>query len=322
MFFDMPLNELYKYKPKREETPDFDEFWQKTLEAAGGFSLSESFKKVDYGLNRIETYDVSFNGYGGQIIKAWLLLPPSRQPVLPCVVEYIGYGGGRGFPFDWLLWSSVGYAHFIMDTRGQGSAWLKGDTPDFDPEGSSPQYPGFMTKGILDPKTYYYRRLITDAARAVEVVLSHPRIDSQKIAVTGHSQGGGLSIAVGGLVDSVSAVMPDAPFLCHYRRALEIVDTAPYVEISKYLQIHRDKVNDVFTTLSYFDGINFAARSKVDSLFSAGLMDTVCPPSTVFAAYNHYIGAKDIKIWDYNNHDAGGSHQKIEQVKFLSDLWS
>ncbi len=86
--------------------------------------------------------------------------------------------------------------------------------------------------------------------------------------------------------------MPDVPFLCHYRRATEIMDTFPYNEIGNYCKTHRDKVETVFRTLSYFDGVNFAARAKAQALFSVGLMDMVCPPSTVYAAYNHYVRAE------------------------------
>ena len=136
-------------------------------------------------------------------IKGWLMLPKDRKGKLPCVVEYIGYGGGRGFPLDWLLWSMAGYAHFVMDTRGQGSVWRRGDTPDLDRDGSSPQVPGFMTRGVLDPNTYYYKRLFTDAVRAVEAARSHPAIDTGRIAVTGSSQGGGITLTVAGLVDEI-----------------------------------------------------------------------------------------------------------------------
>lgn len=321
MLFDMPLEQLKTYLPPREEPPDFDDFWRETLDETRQYPLQAQFEPVDYGLRTVETFDVTWNGYHGQPVKGWLLLPRQRTERLPCVVEYIGYGGGRGFPIDWLLWSGAGYAHLVMDTRGQGSAWQKGDTPDPEPEGTCAHYPGFMTRGILDPKTYYYRRVFCDAVRAIEAAQAHPAIDAEHIAITGGSQGGGIAVAVSGLSPAVEVSMPDVPFLCHYRRATEITDTAPYSEISRYCVVHRDKIDTVFHTLSYFDGVNLAARSKAHALYSVGLMDQICPPSTVFAAYNHHGGPKDIRIWRYNNHEGGGSYQSLEKLCYLDSLW-
>ena len=147
-------------------------------------------------------------------------MPAVREQPLPVVVEYIGYGGGRGLPIDWLLYAAAGYAHFVMDTRGQGSAWSKGDTPDLESDGGNPQFPGFMTRGVLDPKTYYYRRVFADAVRAVEAAMGHEWVDEMRVAVTGGSQGGGIALAVAGLSplvldDAVKIAMPDVPFLCH-----------------------------------------------------------------------------------------------------------
>ena len=318
--FDLPLNELKTYLPAREEPADFDAFWQSTLEEVRAFPLNAKFERVDYGLAAQETFDVTFAGFGGQPIKGWLILPRQRTGKLPCVVEYIGYGGGRSFAIDWLLWASAGYAHLVMDTRGQGSSWSKGDTPDLYSEGGNPSIPGSMTQGVLDPKHYFYRRVFTDAVRAVEAAHSHPEVDASQIAVTGGSQGGGITIAAAGLIPDVVAAMPDVPFLCHYRRATEIVDTYPYKEIAEYCHVHRDKVDAVFNTLSYFDGVNLAARAKAKTLFSVGLMDQVCPPSTVYAAYNHWAGEKDIKVYPYNGHEGGGSYQTVEKLKFMKSI--
>ncbi len=319
--FDLPLEQLKTYLPTRQEPPDFDAFWQSTLAEARVYPLNATFEKVDYGLVAQETFDVTFNGFGGQSIKGWLILPKQRSGKLPCVVEYIGYGGGRSFPIDWLLWSSAGYAHFIMDTRGQGSSWSPGDTPDLYAGGGNPHVPGSMTQGILDPKHYYYRRVFTDAVRAIEAARSHPEVDASQIALTGGSQGGGIAIAAAGLVSDVVAAMPDVPFLCHYQRAIELVDTYPYKEIANYCHVHRDKVDTVFNTLSYFDGVNFSARAKAKALFSVALMDQICPPSTVYAVYNHWAAEKDIKVYPYNGHEGGGSYQTVEKLRFLKNIW-
>ena len=320
-FFDLSLKELQNYCPDREEPADFDPFWKSTLEEARAFPLNPTFEKVDYGLVAQETFDVTFQGFGGQPVKGWLILPSHRSGRLPCVVQYIGYGGGRSFAIDWLLWASAGFAHLIMDTRGQGSSWSKGDTPDLYAAGGNAHVPGSMTQGILDPQHYYYRRVFTDAVRAIEAARAHPEVDAARIAVTGGSQGGGITIAAAGLDPYVVAAMPDVPFLCHYRRATEIVDTYPYREIAEFCHIHRDKVQTVFNTLSYFDGVNFAARAKAQVLFSAGLMDQVCPPSTVYAAFNHWAGEKEIKIYPYNGHEGGESYQTLEKLKFLKKIF-
>jgi len=321
-FFDLPLNELKTYRPERDEPADFDAFWKSTLDEARRHPLNATFERVEQGLVAQETFDVTFAGFGGQPIKGWLILPRQRAGKLPCVVEYIGYGGGRSFAIEWLLWSSAGYAHFVMDTRGQGSNWSPGDTPDLYAEGGNPHVPGSMTRGILDPRHYFYRRVFTDAVRAIEAARSHPTVDAAQIAVTGGSQGGGITIAAAGLVPDVVAAMPDVPFLCHYRRATEIVDSYPYKEIADFLNTHRDKVDAVFNTLSYFDGVNLSARAKAKALFSVGLMDQICPPSTVFAAYNHWAGSeKDIKVYPYNGHENGRSFQTVEKLKFLKSIW-
>ncbi len=319
-FFDLSLEELHVYQPERFEPDDFDAFWASTLSEARQHPLDARFEPVDFGLQLVKTYDVTFAGYGGQPIKGWFILPAKETGPLPCVVEFIGYGGGRSFPYNWLLWPSAGYAFLVMDTRGQGSAWSHGDTPDL-PDGANPFTPGFMTQGILDPETYYYRRVFTDAVRAVETARSHSAVDAQRIAVTGGSQGGGISVAVSGLVPDLAVAMPDVPFLCHYRRAIGLTEKHPYAEIVRYLSIHRDQEETVFQTLAYFDGVNFAARCQAQSFYSTALMDMVCPPSTVFAAYNQIDAPKSINVYRFNEHEGGGIHQIQVKVGYLNRLW-
>jgi cephalosporin-C deacetylase len=321
-FFDLPLNELKRYLPPREEPENFDQFWKQTLTEASEFPLNAKFDLVDEGLTTIDAYDVTFAGFGGQPVKGWFLLPRQRANPLPCVVQYLGYSGGRGFVLDHLAWPSLGFAYFLMDTRGQGwSPGRPGATTDVAPQGTGSHVPGFMTQGILDPHTYYYRRLFVDAVRAVELMRRQPAVLPEKIAITGASQGGGITLAVAGLDTAVAVAMPDVPFLCHYRHATEIVDTSPYNEISRYCATHRGQTETVFRTLSYFDGVNFAARAKAEALFSVGLMDDICPPSTVYAAYNHYAGEKEMVVYDYNNHEGGGPFQLRKQAQYLRKLW-
>lgn len=316
MISEMETAELLGYLPDRAEPADFDEFWAGSLAEAGEYPIGATFTPVDNGLHTIDTYDVTFRGYGGQPIKGWLNLPRQRSGPLPCVVEYLGYLGGRGTPIDWLLYSAAGYAHFVMDSRGQGSGWRNGDTPDLAPTVST-HYPGFLTMGIRSPHDHYYRRLFVDAARAVEAVRGCELIDPTRIVSCGTSQGGGIALAVAGLVPGLAGVMAGVPFLCHFSRAVKLTDTMPYFEITRYLRANPHRVAETMRTLSYFDGMQFAARADAPALVSVALMDQICPPSTVFAAYNHYRGPKEIRMWEFNDHDGAVPQHNIEQLAFL-----
>lgn len=317
--FDLPLEDLQAYLPERHEPDDFDAFWRRTLDEARAAGSPASFEPFDAGLTIVDVWDVTFSGFNGDPIKAWLIAPKAREGRLPCVVEYLGYGRGRGHPVEWLGWAAMGFAHLVVDARGQGGQWSPGATADPYPAGG-PQHPGFLTRGIEDPGGYYYRRLIADSILAVEAVAGHALVDSTRIIACGTSQGGGLALAVAGLSNDVAALLADVPFLSDVRRAITITDAHPYAELVGYLRVQRRATETAFATLDYFDGVNFAVRAKARALFSVGLMDLICPPSTVFAAFNHYGGPKDISVWPYNGHDGGGVEHLLERAEFVRSL--
>jgi cephalosporin-C deacetylase len=321
-YTDMPAGELVTYKPELSSPPDLGTFWSTTLEESRAAARPPVFDKVDTGLSLVDTFDVTFSGFGGHPVRAWLHLPAKLQAPIPAVVRYQGYGGGRGLALDVTTWTLAGYATLLMDTRGQGSAWWPGDTPD--PVGSAPSLPGFMTRGILDPHDYYYRRVYTDAVLALELMREQPLVQADKVAVTGASQGGGIALAVASLVPDLWAVLPDVPFLCDFPRATQITGKDPYAEIAHYLHVHRDHNEIAFSTLAYFDVAGLVTRAKAPALFSVALMDEICPPSTVYAAFNNYGGKskveKRIVQYPFNDHEGGESFQRAVQLEWLAAL--
>ncbi|MEU9151812.1 acetylxylan esterase [Streptomyces sp. NPDC048417] len=315
--FDLPFDELREHRSASVAPEDFDAFWSKTLQEAREHDLDARFERVDTGLSTVDVYDVTFAGFGGHPVKGWLRLPAGATGPLPLIVEFIGYGGGRGLAHENLLWASTGRAHFVMDTRGQGSAW-GGGGGTADPVGGAPAFPGFMTRGIDAPENYYYRRVYTDAVRAIEAARSHPLTDPARTVALGSSQGGGITIAVGGLVPDLVAVAPDVPFLCDFPRAVTLTDRHPYREIALFLKTHRGRSADVQRTLSYFDGVHFAARGRAPALFSAALEDQTCPPSTVFSAFNSWAHEdKAIEVYDFNDHEGGGPYHEAAKLRWL-----
>ncbi|MEV7176937.1 acetylxylan esterase [Kitasatospora sp. NPDC093679] len=315
MYTDLPEDQLRSYRSAQTEPADFDAFWRKTLDEARAAGGDTAAVPVPTGLTTVDTFDVTFPGYAGEPVRAWLRLPRGADGPLPAVVQYVGYGGGRGHVLENLVWACAGFAHLQMDSRGQGSVWSRGDTPDSGPAG--PQVPGVMTRGIEDPHDYYYRRLFTDAVRAVDAVRTLPQVDPDRVAVLGNSQGGGTALATAGLVPDLAAVVAHVPFLCDFPRAVVVTDAHPFREIADYLATHRGHDEQVHRTLSYVDGVNFAARAGAPARFSAALMDQTVPPSTVFAAHNAYAGPKEIDVWRYNGHEAGGPDDDAAALRFL-----
>lgn len=334
--FDLPLAQLRAYVSDVTPPADFGAFWDATIAEARAFPLDAVFEPVENYLAVIDTFDVTFAGYGGAPVKGWLHLPTNRNAGtrLPVVVQYIGYSGGRGLVNQDTKWAQAGYAHFTMDTRGQGYGGGLGETPDPHPSAGDVAFAGLMTRGISSPEDYYYRRVYVDAFRAVEAAQSHPAVDPARVVLAGVSQGGGIVVATAGLaaerLDGVIAALPDVPFLQDFPRAIDITPRGPYPEIASFLARHRDRYEPVLEVLRYFDGVNLSRWATAPALYSAAQMDDICPPSTVFASFNAYGAgtagasatgaAKDIEVYRFNNHEGGQEHHWIKQLMFLRKI--
>lgn len=313
---DLPLDQLRSFRPEVAEPADFDDFWTGTIGEARAADRGFTLAPASTVLTEIVVEDLEYSGFGGDPVRAWVTRPIAATGPLPTVIEFLGFGGGRGLPGERLQWAASGFTHVLMDTRGQGSRWGSGGhTPD--PHGSGASL-GVMTRGILDPLEYYYRRLFTDGVRLVDTVRHLESVDATSIAVTGGSQGGGISLAVAALQPDLVGVMPDVPFLANFPRGVALTDSEPFSEIATYLGVHRDAVEQVFTTLSYFDGVNFARRIRMPALFSVALMDQVVLPSTVYSAYNHLASDdREIAVYPYNGHEGGQTFHWQRQVEWL-----
>ncbi|MBO0803721.1 MAG: alpha/beta fold hydrolase [Nocardiopsaceae bacterium] len=312
-WYDLPLEQLRDYRTATREPAGLDGWWAARVADARDRAKPVTLTRHEPGLyGAVEVYDAEFSGAGGDRIRAWYIKPPESTPgggeARTVTVTFIGYGGGRGAPAEHILLPAIGYPVFVMDTRGQGGRWTFGATGDAGSGG--PENSQVMTRGVTSPETYYYTRLITDAALAVDAAAELAGPDA-KISVRGHSQGGGLALAAAALHgDRIAACQADVPFLCDIQRAITLAPNGPYIEIPQFLAHNVDLADRVLDTLRYVDCALLARRVTAPTLMSASLMDPICPPSTVFAAYNEITAEKEIVVNPYTTHEVAHGHSE------------
>jgi len=317
--FDMPLEELRDYRPEIEKRPDFDRFWDDSAAASAIQPLKAEMERVPYPVAAVDCFRVRFDGFRNSRISARYVRPAGADGAagkakIPALVIFHGYNWNSHCVGAALKYAIMGRSVLMVEVRGQDI-----DSPDLQryPNGAAS---GWMTLGILDPASYYYRNVFMDCVRAVEFVRSLPETDPDRIAVEGGSQGGALAIAAGALNPHVAQVLSDVPYLCHFRRAVALSTEGPYNEIYHYFKVH-DQLhateNTVYGTLSYFDCCNLAPRIRAKVLMSVGLEDTICPPSTIFAAFNRIKAPKELRVYPEFAHGGFWMHDE-EKIAFLA----
>jgi len=313
LLFDMPKAKLLKYKGVNPRPKDFDAYWERGLKQMR--ATDPDVKLVDSGFKTpfADCMDMYFTGVGGARIHAKLARPKKMAGRNPALLMLHGYSGNAG---DWtglLPHAAAGYTVAAMDCRGQGGksediGGVKGNT-----------LRGHIIRGLDDhPDKLLFRQIYLDTAQMARVVMDMPNVDPKRVGATGGSQGGGLTLACVALEPRIKLAAPMFPFLCDYRRVWDIDQAKDaYEELRQYFRFFdplHEREEEIFTKLGYIDVQFLAPRIKAEVLMFVSYMDTICPPSTQFSAYNKIKSKKSLVEYpDFGHEGLPGAQDRIFQ---------
>lgn len=283
---DMPIKELEKYQGVNPKPADFDKYWDESIAEMKAVDPQVTLEKAEFESPIAECYDMYFTGVNGARIYVRHLRPKNIKGKIPAVLQFHGYSGNCGDWFDKLGYVASGMAVFAMDVRGQG-----GKSEDVGGVCGNTLH-GHIIRGLdeKEPKKMLYRDIFLDTAELAGIAMNMECIDETKVYAMGGSQGGALTLACAALEPRVSKIAPAEPFLCDFKRVWDMdLDLNAYGELRDYFRLfdpRHEREEEVFTKLGYIDLQHLAPRIRADVLMFTGLLDSVCPPSTQYAAYN------------------------------------
>jgi len=308
-------------RPTQVEPEDFDAFWSAGLAELATIPPEPILTLLpEHCTSKVDVYHFSVRGIGGSSARIYgILCVPKSEGTFPAVLQVPGagirpYGGAIELAERGVITLQIGINGIpvnlpkeLYDQLSRGALnWGNG---------------GYPVVQLDSRENYYYRRVYLGCVRANDFLVSHPKFDGKNLLVMGGSQGGQLSIVTAALDPRVKALSAYYPAYCdvtgylhgraggwpHMMRANE--DGSPSLHAT----------GPKLRTTSYYDVVNFARRLKVPGHYSWGYNDTICPPTSMYAAYNVITAPKKLLLALETGHILPIPEQLAVEAEWIAD---
>ncbi|MDH6304338.1 cephalosporin-C deacetylase [Parabacteroides sp. PF5-5] len=279
-----------KIQPTTNDPKDFDSFWSDAINEARKTPLDAKMVLLPEKCTATQNaYQVNFQNDRPDSRIYAILMVPKKTGKYPAILQVPGAGIR---PYN-----GANYGDDVISLE----IGIHGIPVTLSPE----VYSNLAVGGLRDywsinrnnRDTHYYKRVYLGCVRAIDFIYSLPEFDGNTVGVTGGSQGGALSIITAGLDSRIKFLAAYYPALCDFAGYLnKRAGGWPH-----YYKDAQPAANET-ETLPYFDVVNFARRVKVPGWYSWGFNDTVCPPTSMHAAYNVIPGAKELVLFLETGH--------------------
>lgn len=299
--------EPYKIKPTVTMPKDFNQFWDKAKADLAKIPMDAKWEHLkDMSTNDVDIYQIGLQNFRVNSRIYGILYVPKKEGKYPAILKVPGAG----------VWPHFGGMDvhaknaIVFEIRIHGVSTVS-QTPNLYTDLYNGPLWSYWTSNMDNKDHYYYKRVYMGCVRSVDFIHSLDKFDGENLMVHGGSQGGALSIVTAALDDRVKSLVSLYPALS---------DVTGYLHGRAGGWPHMlDKTNASLNntparleTIAYYDVVNFAKNIKIPGFYGWGYNDEVCPPTSMFAAYNSISAPKELDIMpDQGHHTYAEQNQKV-----------
>lgn len=305
-----PLN----IEPAIEHPADFNTFWDSAKKQLAAIPIDGRMVLIpEKCTEKVNVYHVSLQNVNNSRVYG-ILCVPKKEGKYPAILRVPG-AGIRPYNGD------IRNAEKGIITLEIGIHGIPVNMPvDYYANLSSGALNGYPYFNLDNRDRYYFKRVYLGCVRANDFIDSLPQFDGKNLAVTGGSQGGALSIITAALDERVKWLAAFYPALSDMTGYLKNrAGGWPHL-FDKYNGTFNNK-KDKLETIRYYDVVNFARHLKAPGFYSWGFNDNVCPPTSMYAAYNVIKAEKELYLavetahWTYPEQTARAEKWLLEKLQ-------
>jgi len=275
-------------KPSLPAPADFDEFWTAQKKKLAAVPAHPRLTHVESPVKDVDCFDLQADCVGAPV-SGYFAKPTGAEPKrLPAILTVHGAGVRSSSLGGAASWAQKGFLALDINAHGIPN----GKPAEFYKNLADGELKGYPVRGRESRETAYFLGMFLRLVRALDFLTAQPEWDGRTVVVHGSSQGGYQSLVAAGLDPRVTFFAAGVPAGCdHTGFQAGRINGWP-----KFIATGETPPPNVVEAVRYYDAVNFVTRSKAAGIVTVGLIDTTCPPSSVYAAYNAIPGQKRIHM--------------------------